>query len=1730
MSTEFVKKAGKPIIKSTLKEGITELPETWSRKAQTAVKEIERLQDVKKEELEFSEIPKRLAEMKPTDKVTKKDLLELEQTRPDKIGKVAYSKIPEKSKWNRDITAHPTGSGYRVNVYTFSGSKDKPITAKSLVEIRQAEDKYRASGSAEDLKTLENLLYKQGHRKGAKHIEQFNNTNHVMAVEGLENRLAAAIMDGGDNAPSMAMEQLAADGIEFDAKVVTDKMTKAVAENKANPGAVLPSMLELVDELAKNVRKATKRQTRTHTLDIPDAEMHARSVLGRINGRPARIIEEAQADVHQQGRRGGYHNGEPPTFTPEQRQKATDLIVDYNEVVARAAKFYESNDEQTRRLGDEIMMNEGDPVMIALSNLTSNRGPDVDELEIILDGVVTRERAAAVADEYLDMIEMPAGVPNTPHKDNRWVRNMLEGEIAESIEKQEGDIAVVISGGRGDMKGLKRGPGVQDFYIDTVAEQVKQIAKDNGMGFEMRREHGYKNVLPLSHAQELKETIKANPELVADYKLIRKLSNEPDAIDNQELRALSSKYGGTYLSVLDKVEDKLTFIANKFELEDIRHVADAYKRVDASDESMLDLVNREQGGILYAIVKPNYTTKKHTQSSLEAFKKEATEFEDAGEPADYLWKSDEDLVARYEDSGDADRVINEAVRDQTGLDEDEISRLRSELADAEDERFMAETDGDTLEEMRWAQQVAEIEKQITGFGFAEVSQFHNFASTLGRGWKSMADIVDKLNPVTTGETNPQFVGTKYGAGAAAVTAAAASTVSDPTVAEEAPAANKEIRSPSSIIIPMYKEFKRRGESEEFKKTQESLWSVYERENLKLGISKDEIAAEIAEMKDTFTKIDKSIDAGATDMQIAGFIDDAFGGDVEITKESVATEANVPTTLATNNDIPTAPEDEEAVRMKKEIDKQMIVQYLPPNEQAMMMLTDDSEQLTVVETLEALKVAIPIEASISGRVMGLAGQEKSIERSWNAANASAARIITRMQQDYGINIRIPQDEQGNSKADELAGLFGHSYEIENDAGEWVPLTDGLLKDMTTAVTTRKWEAMLNMSGALAGGAIAGKAYDSVIPPGAQAHPVLKFGKLLTVAGGLVIGGSGGGSTGAGLDYLHAANKLQQEIEGAAMAQQMKLGAEAGVIGEAVGGPAAWALFKALKPIVKPVWDGGKWVTRQNMRIIKKTADYIINGNSAGARELLSRTFFISEQELDDIVRQVESVGVKVPGITQDDKRIAATVMTQPGGEQIAAAASDLSFQTGQSISRGIGTRANQVLEGAKDIAGENAGKYIEEDLANYEQSVTQLANDVKDIAYDSPRANTWGFDMNAMLIAPLKNDFYRTIKNKDLQTTYRRAMENLYKNTTGRHLGDLLEVRELMVQMRNSKGFTATGQFNQMLKHVDDAIDDGARATLDEPEVWLKNYKDVKLQQAELHAVKDNALYTVLTKPGVTDDQIASAFTKYGPGLDDTMHRVMSKLPVETQRRAEGLVIDKLAEKYTAGMPGEMRATQFPMLAQQLERYRFTTPEARKYKEAILELADVFKNDVMLGRQSGQLNMPAFQSYLTTDPVVRMQFAAASTMFNAVMSRVPYLDKTKQIALVRKTASLLKEPTNAKAINELIEEAKDITDVAPQILQLAQAVARRRADGMDPTGPRVKLKISGTSTIGTMVKAGDTAPGNAISIPVHRIATLEEAEKLRIEYGLNRGDKMLDDLLKDMGYKAIQLGTEKARIL
>lgn len=729
----------------------------------------------------------------------------------------------------------------------------------------------------------------------------------------------------------------------------------------------------------------------------------------------------------------------------------------------------------------------------------------------------------------------------------------------------------------------------------------------------------------------------------------------------------------------------------------------------------------------------------------------------------------------------------------------------------------------------------------------------------------------------------------------------------------------------------------------------------------------------------------------------------------------------------------------------------------------------ADELSPRELLAKMEVVYPDMSSVTTNIAGFFGDQESQRITDEAVAASRTRIVDEMAK-RGLNVRYDERE-----------------------GEWIATTEDGEHVVTPEWYRSFWEAKGELGGAI-GGAIAGfKAGGSLPIP----HPALK----LAAAGlGGLAGGAIGAVAGTELDYMHDAMILQQDFEAEVMARKAMTAAELSLIGDVVTAGA----FK----LGAAGWKG-----------MVKAKNLVKQGFFDKAHTALKETMFITDEEAEALVQKLSKIS-DVPGKTPTEKKISAVALTQPGAEDLVRAASATDSTAGQAVAKAIRDRAQDVLDSTKELTDENIGRWLREDLDGYKSLVKADFERAKNAAASAPRANNFRFNYDKIAIDPILDDL-----GKELVAGSPESMKFLHQAakirdmSASRRLPDLIELRKLVNEFQYNKRLKNARTFKQLdgvKQGIDKAIEQGAEATMDNPKAWLKAWRGANDAYSDMKKLEKNALMRVLTRPGVSEKAIGQALVKYAPALDSTFVDVLAKLPKKSRVQAEGAVLNQLTEKFAAGLEGGERAIQFPMLAKELDRINFTTVEGKQMKKAIGELAEVFKNDVPLAQAAGGIQIPKFQSFLTTDPVMRAKFEVATQAFNFIKSMAP-TSQGRALSLVRKASKVLENPTHAKSIKEL-QEALPKIDLDP----LVKAAAQQKAAGGGM--PRVKLFGDG-KVLATKGK------GKEQSIPMHRIASSDRIAELAETRGINLADKKaIDAMLKNEGYMAAQLGADKVRLL
>lgn len=740
------------------------------------------------------------------------------------------------------------------------------------------------------------------------------------------------------------------------------------------------------------------------------------------------------------------------------------------------------------------------------------------------------------------------------------------------------------------------------------------------------------------------------------------------------------------------------------------------------------------------------------------------------------------------------------------------------------------------------------------------------------------------------------------------------------------------------------------------------------------------------------------------------------------------------------------------------------------ETAYSKLVQPNEAMTARDLVSSLQVLEPARVFATERAMGWLGNKDKQAKVENAVNASVAKI-KQLAAKHNIELEF-QDGK---------------YFAKTPEGQWKEVTPGF------------WDEMVAATGEVSGGLAGAAAGFALAPP----HPYAKL------AGG-AIGGIVGAAAGSQFDYLQQAMRLSEDMNAKVALHKALSAAEMGVIGEVVGYPLAKGAGLAVKGGASLV--NGMNTVRQNLA----------NGNTDGALTALKDTLFVTDQEAEELVKRLGEV-TAVPGSTAKEQAIAATALTKPGAEALVQTAVSKSPKASQALVQSVDKRAQDLMATAAEFKGEDVGKLLREDLGNYVKDVKKFYGDTK---AQTALARPMTFNYDKLAVEPLLETLESRIQDPTVLTQFLNKAKAIRDTSDSRQFGDLLELRQNVNDFLFNRSIASAKDkeaIRAVVTNIDSAIEEAAEKVMPNADKWLDDFAVAKAKYAQMMRTQENVLVKALQNPKITEADIGNQLVKHMQTLDGTFETVMSKLPANARKRAEAAVQDTLIQKYTAGTAGGLRATNFPRLAEELDKIVFTTPESRKLKLAIGRLAETFTNDVQLARATGKLNFARPSGFMADDVVSKFKYQAAQSLFQEAQRYLP-TERGRGLALIAKTAELLENPMHVKTVKEIMADVADTANIPETLRQLQVAEARAVAAGKDAGAAKVKLYGDGT-------ELKTTGPGKEQSIPIHRIATSDVLRDIADSEGIALSNtKALYNRLKQRGYKAVATGSDRVKVL
>jgi len=629
--------------------------------------------------------------------------------------------------------------------------------------------------------------------------------------------------------------------------------------------------------------------------------------------------------------------------------------------------------------------------------------------------------------------------------------------------------------------------------------------------------------------------------------------------------------------------------------------------------------------------------------------------------------------------------------------------------------------------------------------------------------------------------------------------------------------------------------------------------------------------------------------------------------------------------------------------------------------------------------------------------------------------------------------FPVEQRGNR-------IFIDTSEEDDEEKQLEELTPGFIDELAAN--------RANIAGSVIAGTAAG-AYAKKKALGTMVFGLTPYGKLAqvmnwatTLAAGAA-GGVAGGSPGAALDAARNAAVIKEEMEVSDFMRKIKSAGKMEAIFGVLGSLAI---------------DGGIQVFKGMARAY----DLTIAGNKQGAYELLKEIHGLDDAQVKQLIKEFEvTTGEKVKGLTLATKAKQVIPITQPGGEALVAAASGFEPTAGTTLLRQISERSAQLSDEIGKISHNvNAPIVIKNLLDSHDTAVKQFYGLVKDEARIASKASGYQFDYDKLALEPIMESIHSKIMNPTTRKMFKNYMHRvrslggvaeiitpevppktvvrkwarggvqtreiagtpavIEEGATLRSFEDLLDLRKTVNDFKYNKRIRSHVDFdaiNTVISKIDGEIKRTAPKIMENGDQWLEAWSVANTRYAKMKKLEKNALTRIFRTPGANPQEIVKRMGNKVSAIDGTFMEVIHALPLKQRGLAEGAVLDLMKNKYTVGTPDGFSAVHFPKLAEELKHITFTSPEAQDLKKLVTEMAKVFKNDVNLYRVSGNIEVPGFQSYLTTDPVIRAKFEVMSGVFNAVKSRLPG-KKGQTIALVKDVAAFLAEPTKMKNIEQL----------------------------------------------------------------------------------------------------------------
>ena len=660
-----------------------------------------------------------------------------------------------------------------------------------------------------------------------------------------------------------------------------------------------------------------------------------------------------------------------------------------------------------------------------------------------------------------------------------------------------------------------------------------------------------------------------------------------------------------------------------------------------------------------------------------------------------------------------------------------------------------------------------------------------------------------------------------------------------------------------------------------------------------------------------------------------------------------------------------------------------------------MTLDMSEKAMAVFALGSTTMERKDAATIAARVVSA---NETVEGMWDNMGAPFSRTmaIRASHELAAINTSIVKS---------LADIGVKAQRGEHGA-IMVPDSNGVYQELDVGLfdllVSRKDEMALALIGAYTAMRVTPK------------HP------LMQVAAGTV-GSAVGAGFGRGTDIVRNQLHLKEELEAKFIWDQMyKTGA-------------ADAVFSVLGigaiEMGSGVAKGIGWAY-----------DKVAKGNLIGANRALLEFLHITEEQADEIVNKWEKLNGQSLTGSAIEKRIAVLPRTVPDAYILTGPASKQSSLMSVNVSREVNKRAQDLKAEASRITNERVSAILADELPEHNRRVNDIYNSTKALGIAQLKSSGYKFDYDKLVIEPTLDAAVEGIDNNTIRKQANRLLTQI-KRIGGKEItrpdkvevvndrrtfSELLELRELVADFGSKRSITKpkdVAMIDKMISNIDREIKRAVRANMEDSktaDAWLKAWEPAKMGMENLKSLEANVLYKAILKTGTTNKAVLRTLVAKSESLDNTYREVIQALPARLRPSTEAAVIQGLIDKFSIGEESGRQAIDFVSLARELKHIPFTTQANRDMKQAIDEMARVYKNDPHILGSTGTVKLDSFQSYLTDDPVIRLKYMFVSSMFNQVKRLLP-TETGRKTAMIMATAKALESPTDSVAVAQLIKQ-------------------------------------------------------------------------------------------------------------